>query len=98
LNPLILAGIPQIIDLIRATVTDKDKANELAAMLEKMALQTATNPIADGLHKLSRTIQAVVIVTAITILKFNEISLTPAELAAMCGLSAGYSLLKGKGK
>lgn len=94
------------LDIVKETVTDKDKANELIANLEELKvtamymaeLQTKTVPWIDGVHKMGRQILNVLIVMVWLIGMFKGHTFTQYDLLILGAGNAAYQLIKGKGK
>jgi hypothetical protein len=95
-------------DLASEFIEDKDKSNELTAMLEKLGqevymleLQTKTIPWVDAAHKMSRPIISVVtMITAGVIISLNPDLDIPTLLTVLGGGGAPaaiYTAIKGKG-
>ena len=110
-NPLAWVGsllsiADKTTEIIKETVTDVDKANELIANMEKIkegssflaALSTQTVPWLDGLHKMGRQILNIATIIAVLILLLNDIEITGPAALVLGGPNAAYQFIKGKGK
>ncbi len=96
-------------DIIKETITDKDKQNAILGNLKQIeftlekdiflaALQTKTVAWLDGLHKMSRPILNLVTIIAVVVLSLSGKTITPELALILGGPNLAYQLIKGKGK
>lgn len=95
----------RVADLVSEVVTDKDKANEIAASLEELRqhvylaeLNTRTVPWVDALHKMGRQLMSYASLCAGVYLLTVNPEINPMALAAVVGPAGIYNAVKGRGK
>lgn len=95
-----------IIDLVRELVPDGDKRAELSAKITELEIglrmaeiNSKTIPWVDALHKMSRSIQSVLVLGVVVGLSVWRGEAIPWEtIAAISGLPGAYFVAKGKGQ
>ena len=86
------------LDIVDQLVTDTDKANELKAAFYLAELNTRTVPIFDAFHKLGRQFLAFAQLAFYAWALKNGYEITPELVGGVSGVSAAYTLVKGRGK
>ena len=107
--PIIGNLVNKGVDLADQAIEDKDKANELKAVLLQLQekakesiyvaeLNTKTIPWIDGVHKMGRQILNLLTICAVVVLLLSEQHITPEVALILGGPNAIYQFVKGKGK
>jgi len=107
--PIVGKLVGKGMDIADQAVEDKDKANELKAILLQLQdkskesiylaeLNTKTIPWIDGIHKLGRQILNVITIIAVIVLLLTGHTITPEVALILGGPNAIYQFVKGKGK
>lgn len=86
------------LDIVDQMVTDTDKANEIKAAFYLAELQTKTIPIIDAFHKIGRQLLAFAQMGFYWWMIKNGNPVTPETVAGVSGVSAAYTLIKGRGR
>lgn len=91
-------------DIASEAIEDKDKRNELNAVLDQMKqqvyireLETKTIPWVDALHKMSRPLISMFTVGVFGFILYTHPDIDIVKLISSGGVAALYTGLKGKG-